>query len=48
VVAVLVEELDRVLVAVVGLVALVVVGEWSVPDSIDTGLGCQVGEFPES
>ncbi len=22
--------------------------EWSVPDFIDTGLGCQVGEFPES
>ena len=21
---------------------------WSVPDFIDTGLGCQVGEFPES
>lgn len=24
------------------------VAEWSVPDSIDTGLGCQVGESPES
>jgi transposase len=23
-------------------------GKWSVPDFIDTGLGCQVGEFPES
>jgi hypothetical protein len=23
-------------------------GFWSVPDFIDTGLGCQVGEFPES
>ena len=22
--------------------------DWSVPDFIDTGLGCQVGEFPES
>ena len=22
--------------------------DWSVPDLIDTGLGCQVGEFPES
>ena len=22
--------------------------DWSVPDCIDTGLGCQVGEFPES
>jgi monooxygenase len=21
---------------------------WNVPDFIDTGLGCQVGEFPES
>jgi hypothetical protein len=21
---------------------------WSVPDFIDNGLGCQVGEFPES
>jgi hypothetical protein len=21
---------------------------WSVPDFIDTGLGCQIGEFPES
>ncbi len=24
------------------------VSVWSVPDLIDTGLGCQVGEFPES
>jgi hypothetical protein len=23
-------------------------GLWSVPDFIDTDLGCQVGEFPES
>jgi hypothetical protein len=22
--------------------------EWNVPDFIDTGLGCQVGEFSES
>ena len=22
--------------------------EWNVPDFIDTGIGCQVGEFPES
>jgi transposase len=22
--------------------------KWSVPDLIDTDLGCQVGEFPES
>jgi hypothetical protein len=22
--------------------------DWSVPDFIDNGLGCQVGEFPES
>jgi RNA-directed DNA polymerase len=38
-----------------GLVALtsqaraeVAVQVWSVPDFIDNGLGCQVGEFPES
>jgi hypothetical protein len=24
------------------------VATWNVPDFIDTGLGCQVGEFPES
>jgi hypothetical protein len=23
-------------------------GIWNVPDFIDTGLGCQFGEFPES
>ena len=27
---------------------LAVQKQWNVPDFIDTGLGCQVGEFPES
>jgi hypothetical protein len=26
----------------------IMIADWNVPDFIDTGLGCQVGEFPES
>ena len=29
-------------------VAILGHGKWNVPDFIDTGLGCQFGEFPES